>query len=608
MADLPSKPSDVPATPAEPAPATRLAPQMRMMFLTFWASPQRNRILLLGLALVVVIGATAFGQVRLNAWNQPFYDALSHKDLHGFLAQLSVFGILAGGLLVLNVAQGWLNMTTKVSLREGLVRDLLNEWLKPRRAFHLVNAGEMGTNPDQRIHEDARHLTELTADLGIGLLQSSLLLGSFIGVLWILSQNVTFHVSGRSFGIPGYMVWCALLYAGTAAWLSWRVGRPLIQLNSERYAREADLRFALVRLNEHSDSVALYGGEQDEKQRLTSELENVLGVMRRIVTANTRLTCIMAGYGWFTIIAPIVVASPGYFGGNLSFGGLMMVVGAFIQVQQALRWFIDNFSTVADWRPPLLRIASFRETVITLDRLGATENRIEFVESADDTMSFENLEIATPKGCTTLSERRTVIAPGERGLIVGESGSGKTMLFRAIAGLWPWGSGRIALPSSNSVMFVPRPPFVPLGTLRGALAYPSPKTDYTDEEIIAVLQAAGLSRLSSSLDRIARWDRELTDDEQQCLVFARLLLRKPRWVVIDEALHSLEDDAHQRMISLLRDALKNATVINIGRPEVNDHFFKRVLHLIKDPDGRCFIPNLSVTFADQPMVAPMGRG
>ena len=184
-----------------------------------------------------------------------------------------VFGVIAGGLLVLNVAQAWLNQTTKVKLREGLVCDLFDEWLKPRRAFHLVNAGEMGTNPDQRIHEDARHLTELTTDLGIGLLQSSLLLGSFIGVLWILSQNVTFHVSGRSFGIPGYMVWCALLYAGTASWLSWRVGRPLIQLNSERYAREADLRFALVRLNEHSDSVALYGGEQDEKRRLTAELE-----------------------------------------------------------------------------------------------------------------------------------------------------------------------------------------------------------------------------------------------------------------------------------------------------------------------------------------------
>jgi vitamin B12/bleomycin/antimicrobial peptide transport system ATP-binding/permease protein len=358
------------------------------------------------------------------------------------------------------------------------------------------------------------------------------------------------------------------LYAGTASWLSWRVGRPLIQLNSIRYAREADLRFALVRLNEHSDSVALYGGEQDEKRRVTAELKNVLHAMRGIVSATTRLTWVTAGYGWFTIIAPIVVASPGYFGGDLSFGALMMAVGAFVQVQQALRWFIDNFSTIADWRATLLRIASFREAVVMIDRLGATENRIEFVEAAGETISFENLEIATPKGCTTLSERHVEIAPGERVLIVGDSGSGKTMLFRAIAGLWPWGSGRIALPLSNSVMFVPRHPYVPLGTLRAAIVYPSPETAYTDEQIMAALQSAGLNRLSSSLDRIARWDRELTDDEQQCLVFTRLLLRKPRWVVIDEALHALEDDAHQRMISLFREELKGAAVINIAGPRL----------------------------------------
>ena len=603
-----SKQSNVAATAAALAAGPRLAPQLLIMFRAVLASPQRTKLLLLAVAIVVVIGTTAFGQIRLNAWNQPFYNALTRRDLREFLNQIVVFSGLAGGLLVLNVAQAWLGQMAKVKLRQAVVCDLFDEWLKPRRAFHLFNAGEeIGANPDQRIHEDARHLTELTTDLGIGLLQSSLLLGSFIGVLWILSQNVTFHVSGRSFGIPGYMVWCALLYAGTASWLSWRVGRPLIRLNSERYAREADLRFALVRLNEHSDSVTLYGGEQDEKRRLTAEFERVLRVMRQIVSASTRLTCITAGYGWFTIIAPIVVASPGYFGGDLSFGGLMMVVGAFIQVQQALRWFIDNFSTIADWRATLLRIASFRETVITIDRLGATENRIEFVESVGDTITFQNLEIATSKGRITLDAKHVEIFPGERVLIVGDSGSGKTILFRAIAGLWPWGSGQIELPSSNSVMFVPRHPYVPLGTLRGALVYPSPETAYTDEQIIAALQSAGLNRLYSSLDRIARWDRELTEDEQQCLVFTRLLLRNPRWVVIDEALHALEDDAHQRMISLIQDGLKDAAVINIGRSEAKNHFFKRVLHLIKNPPGRCFIPDLAVTFVDRPMAASLAR-
>src|SRR5262245_14166600 len=324
-----------------------LGPQVWVMVRAFWGSPQRTKILLLGVALVVVIGATAFAQIRLNAWNQPFYDAIQRKDLDEFLQQLVVFAILAGVLLCLNVAQTWAREKTKLKLREGLVRDLFDEWLEPKRAFRLASAGEIGSNPDQRIHEDARHLTELTTELGVGLLQSTLLLASFIGVLWGLSASVTFHWHGQSFGIPGYMVWAALIYAGTASWLSWRIGRPLIQLQADRYAREAELRYALVRLNEHVDSVALQGGEADEKGRLNFELNRVLAVMQRIVGGLTRLTWVTAGYGWFTIIAPILVAAPGYFGGDLTFGAMMVTVGAFFQVQQSLRWFIDNFSTIA---------------------------------------------------------------------------------------------------------------------------------------------------------------------------------------------------------------------------------------------------------------------
>jgi len=256
-----------------PPPRRDLVTQAMIMVRAFMASPERTQLFLLGGALVAVIGATAFGQIKLNAWNRPFYDALARKDVAAFVDQLVVFALIASGLLALNVAQMWLNQRTKVKLREGLVRDLFNEWLQPRRAFRLASAGEIGLNPDQRVHEDARHLTELSTDLGIGLLQSSLLLGSFIGVLWILSDGVTFRMNGESFMIPGYLVWSALVYAGTASWVSWRVGRPLIALNAERYAREARLRFALVRVSEHIDGIALYGGEADEKQRLNVEFD-----------------------------------------------------------------------------------------------------------------------------------------------------------------------------------------------------------------------------------------------------------------------------------------------------------------------------------------------
>jgi putative ATP-binding cassette transporter len=312
--------------------------------------------------------------------------------------------------------------------------------------------------------------------------------------------------------------------------------------------------------------------------------------MRQIVTASTRLTWITAGYGWFTLIAPILVAVPAYFAGELTFGALMMAVGAFIQVQQALRWFIDNFSTIADWRATLVRIASFRETVLAMDKLGATETHIDMVEAPDGKFTIDNLEIAMPSGCAMLSEEHIEIPPGERVLVIGDPGTGKTILFRAIAGLWPWGSGRVALPASNGVMFIPRQPYVPLGTLRAVLSYPSPETTYKDEDYLAVLKNARLDHLSSSLNRVARWDRELSDDEQQALVFTRALLHKPRWVVIDEALDGLDDGARDRIIDLFKDGLKETAVINIGRPDAKDHFFTRTLHLTMDPLGRCFLP------------------
>jgi vitamin B12/bleomycin/antimicrobial peptide transport system ATP-binding/permease protein len=352
-----------------------LVPQLGMMVRALWAAPVRNGLFLLSGALFLVVAATAYGQIRLNSWNQPFYDALSRRDFAQFLKQLSIFGLIAAVLLILNVAQRWLGETLKLRLREGLAHDLIRNWLQPGRAFRLANAGAIGVNPDQRMHEDARHLTELSADLGIGLLQSSILLATFVAVLWSLSNNFVFHFGDRQFTIPGYMVWAAIIYSGSASLLSYWVGRNLVDRNAERYAREADMRFSLVRVNEHIDAIAMSGGEADEERRIEIDLAAVLAATARLVTGLTNLTWITAGYGWFTLVAPILVAAPLYFAGKISFGGLMLASGAFMQVQSSLRWFVDNFSTIADWRATLLRVAGFRRAIIDTDVLHDTENR-----------------------------------------------------------------------------------------------------------------------------------------------------------------------------------------------------------------------------------------
>jgi putative ATP-binding cassette transporter len=564
-----------------------LLPQLAMMARALWAAPVRNTLFLLSGALFLVVAVTAYGQIRLNNWNQPFYDALSRRDFAQFLAQLGVFGLIAGALLVLNVGQRWLGETLKLRLRQGLARDLIENWMQPGRAFRLANAaGAMGVNPDQRMHEDTRHLTELSGDLSIGLLQSSILLVTFIEVLWSLSNNFVFHVGARHFAIPGYMVWAAIIYSGSASLLSYWVGRNLIDRNAQRYAREADMRFSLVRVNEHIDAIALSAGEADEERRIEVDLAAVLAATARLVTGLTNLTWITAGYGWFTLVAPILVAAPLYFAGNISFGGLMMASGAFIQVQSSLRWFVDNFSTIADWRATLLRVASFRRALIDTDVLHDVESRIAFVTGEPGKFSIDDLEICSPAGATMLEEKKVEIKAGERVLIVGETGTGKTLLFRTLAGLWPWGAGRVAHPRGEEVLYMPRTPYLPPGTLREVLAYPSATDTFEAAAYANALARVKLDRLVSALDVSRRWDHELSEDEQQTLAFARAVLHAPQWLLIDEVLDSLEEDVRRCILDIFVKDLQHTGVIHIGRAEAHDHLFSRVLHLVKDPTLR----------------------
>jgi len=600
--------TDQPQHPARPdsgdIAGARLVPQAAMMLKAAWASPVRNALLWLGGVIFLVIVATAYGQIRLNRWNQPFYDALERRDFEAFLVQLGVFGIIAGALLVLNVFQRWLTETLKLKLREGLTLDLVDLWMLPRRAFRLASAGPIGVNPDQRMHEDARHLTELSADLGIGLLQAAILLLSFVSVLWALSSDFAFPVGDRVVSIPGYMVWAGILYAGSASLLSYFVGRNLVRRNAERYAREADLRFSLVRVNEHIDAVSLARGEAEESRRIKLNLAAVLSAMRGLVIGHTNLTWVTAGYGWLTTVAPILVAAPLYFSGRVTFGGLMMAAGGFLQVQSSLRWFVDNFDTIADWRATLLRVASFRRAMLVSDTLHDAAGRIAYEEGSSDAMTLENLEIVSPMGCTMLDERKVEVKPGDHVFVVGEPGSGKTVLFRALAGLWPWGAGRIDLPKGAPVFFVPRRPYLPPGTLREVLAYPRSAKNVETRAFNDALARVGLSRLAPMLDRVSRWEPDLNWDDQQKLVLARLLIHRARWVVLDELLDSIDGDARARALDILSRDLKDAAIVHIGRGSAADPSFTRSIRVVTDPGKRRLVRQKAAETAGLPPGTP----
>jgi putative ATP-binding cassette transporter len=384
------------------------------------------------------------------------------------------------------------------------------------------------------------------------------------------------------------MVWAALLYAASASLVSIWVGRSLIERNAERYAREAQLRFSLVRVNEHIEAIALAGGEAEEARRIELDLAGVLLAMRRLIAGLMNLTWVTAGYGWFTLVAPILAAAPLYFAGNLSFGGLMMASGAFVQVQSSLRWFVDNASTLADWRATLLRVATFRRALLGADVPDPVESQIAFVEGEPGRIVMDHLAIASPGGSTKLAESYVEVKSAERVLIVGQAGTGE--LFRALAGLWPWGAGRIELPIDETMLCIPRNSYLPPGTLREILAYPSPVANFAAEAFPHALERLGLERLVPMLDQSKRWDRILGDGEQQSLAFARAVIHAPPWILIDEALDRLDDDTRRRVSEVIVKDLAGSGVMHIGRTTQHSDLFGRVLHLVKDPEARRLPP------------------
>lgn len=560
--------------------------QTGMIFRAIFASPVGKHIIFLVSILVAAILFNTYGQIVLNRWNKPFYDALSRRDLSDFLYQLGVWAGIVSTLLVLDVIQRWLTETVKYRLREGLTRDLLALWMVPRRAFWLATSGgPMGVNPDQRMSEDAHKLCDLSTDLSVGLFRASVLLVSFAGVLWTISNDFEIRIGTTDYRVPGFMLWAAISYALVGSLLSYVVGRSLIRRNADRYSREADLRFALVRINEHVDGIALAEGEADERRRVEMHLGNVMTTLKRLTRGLTNLTWVTAGFGWITGIAPILVAAPLYFSGKTTFGGMMMAAAAFTQAQGSLRWFVDNFSAIADWRATLLRVANFRQALVATDMKSDFKSRITYEEGPPGAMTLEDVQVDSPIGREMFQERNVVINRGEHVLICGAPGEGKTPIFRALAGLWPWGSGRIIRPKGESILYVPRgTPYLPRGTLREVLAYPLKIDRFEESHYVQALERIGLSRLVSNLDETQRWDRDLNPDEQLALALARVVLQAPPWVLLDDTFASLDDATLERVIDIFTHDFQQTTVVHIGRAaHMHLPLFARVLHLMKAP-------------------------
>ncbi|HEX9395357.1 MAG TPA: ABC transporter ATP-binding protein/permease [Burkholderiales bacterium] len=538
----------------------------------YWISEQRRTGVIL---LATVVGLALLGvwlEVQFNTWNREFYNTFESRDQAEFFRQLGTFTLLAVIYIVNGVYRQYFQQMLMIEWRSWMTGRLLTDWMKDQAFFRLQLLDKGTDNPDQRIADDLNIFVDLTLSLALGLLSAVVTLVSFIGILWTISGAMTL----MGVEIPGYMVWVALVYAIGGTWLTHLIGRPLIRIGFDQQRYEANFRFSLVRLRENAEGVALYRGEASELANFRARFGDVISIWWTKMLKQKQLGWFQSFYGQVAIIFPFVVASPRFFSGAMPLGGIFQIASAFGQVQGALSWFVNVYTSYANWKATVDRLTTF---AASLERVRDQHTEGERIESPEKTLNLEGLKLDLPEGRALVDGATLELKPGEDVLVTGATGSGKSTLFRALAGIWPYWKGRIRLPQGARLLFLPQKPYLPIGTLKHAVCYPEDVNRFSTEEILAALQSVGLQHLAAGLERSENWAQVLSGGEQQRLAFARALLNRPDWLFLDEATAALPEEGQEALYKLLKERLPGTTLVSIGHRTALAAFHARRLQL-----------------------------
>ncbi|MBV9860999.1 MAG: ABC transporter ATP-binding protein/permease [Alphaproteobacteria bacterium] len=530
----------------------------------YWASDEKRSAIGLLAAVVALNLFAVWLHVRLNAWNNAFYNALQQYDWPEFWRQFAIFGLIAAALIADSVYQLYLRQILTIRWRRWMTGRFLEGWLD-RRAYYRMQLDRTTTdNPDQRIAEDLDRFTTYSLALSLGLLNAVVTLVSFLFILWTLSGALHIPLGGgRQIDIPGYMVIAAFLYAAGGTALTRWIGGPLVRLMFDQQRYEADFRFSLVRLRENAESVAFYRGERREFGVFESRFAHIVANWWGIIRRRKKLTWFTASYRQVAIVFPFLVAAPRYFAKEIQLGGLMQIASAFGQVQDSLSFIVNSYTEIAEFQSVVQRLAGFRARLDAIAAERDSRQPIEIETAGVGGVEVAGLDLDLPSGAPLRRDMNLSARPGRPMLITGPSGAGKSTLLRAIAGLWPFGRGRVRV-GAGAALFLPQRPYLPLGTLEEALLYPGRSEPPSRAELEQTLLAVGLEHLAGNLDQDGNWAQRLSGGEQQRLAFARALLLRPEIVFLDEATSALDEAAEAALYRLLRDAPWRPTIVSVG--------------------------------------------
>ena len=547
----------------------------------YWTSDEKWSARALLAAVVALSLISVWLNVRLNAWNNDFYNALQEYDWPNFWWQFAIFGMIAAALILVFVYELYLRQILQIRWRRWLTERFLNDWLGDHIYYRMQLDQSATDNPDQRIADDLERFTSITLTLSIGLMNAVVTLFSFLLILWTLSGSLAIPLwGGAHFDIPGYMVFAAVIYAVAGTWLTRRIGSPLVGLLYDQQRYEADFRFSLVRLREHAESVAFYGGESRELNIFLGRFTRVVMNWWDIIRRRKKLTWFTEGYQQAARVFPFLVAAPRYFAKEIQLGGLMQIASAFGRVQDSLSFIVTSYVEIAEYQSVVERLRGFRARAAEIAAQRRQPQPIA-IERGGAGVEIDRLDIRLPGGEALRDNIALAARPGEPVLVTGPSGSGKSTLLRAIAGLWPFGQGQIRM-GDGHVLFLPQRPYLPLGSLADAIAYPGLEHRPGRGELEAALHAVGLGYLVDQLDADGNWALRLSGGEQQRLGFARVLVVRPDIVFLDEATSALDEAAEAALYRLLRDAEWQPTIVSVGHHGTLRRFHEVVVDLGRD--------------------------
>jgi putative ATP-binding cassette transporter len=563
----------------------------------FWGAGGDRLAWAFSIGLLILIVTNVGFQYGINVWNRAIFDAIEKRDAAAVFTLTGVFFPLAIGSVVLGVAQVYARMGIQRRWRAWLSNSVVSRWLTSGRYYQLNLVDGDHQNPEYRIAEDLRIATDSPVDFAAGVTSAFLSATTFIVVLWTIGGALTLQLGGSTITVPGFLVIAAVIYAAIASGSIATIGRRFAQISEDKNQAEAEYRYVLTRVRENGESIALLGGEDEERDGIDKTFGKVLRQWARLAGQHMRTTLVSQGSSLIAPVVPLLLCAPKFLDGSMSLGQVMQAASAFTIVQSAFGWLVDNYPRLADWNACARRIASLMMSLDGLERAerGDGIGRIQRGETTDDAiLGLHDLSVTLDDGTAVVGETEVVIEAGERLLVAGESGTGKSTLVRAIAGLWPWGGGSIDFHPDRRLFMLPQKPYVPSGTLRRAVAYPGAAEDWNVDQIGAALDKVGLGHLKEKIEEDAPWDQTLSGGEKQRLAFARLFLHNPDIIVLDEATSALDARSQDKMMELLIKELPRATVVSVAHRAELEAFHSRKIVLERRRGGAKLVSDIDL--------------